>query len=205
VLRRLLPLALLFLLLVPGGASASGPTCKSGHTIWSHGQARLFSTVSTYSRGSLHRLYLCSRTVRRPRLFEDDYDIDATFGHWRASGRYVAYAVSWEDGVEAGWSAGWVDIATGESRGQGITPDTPVDRGEPLAVAVDGDGSIAFLEAAGQHKSVIGWVPNGVYKMHSARVLTTLDDAVVPSSLTFVDGGVAWKTEAGVPGGARVR
>lgn len=205
MLRRLLPILALLFLLAPGSASAAELSCKSGHTVWSQGRARIFSTASKYPRGTLHKLYLCSKTVRRPRAFDDDYDVDETFEHWRAFGRYVAYAVPWEDGVEAGWDARWVDIATGESRGRGIEPDTPVERGEAQALAVDGDGSIAFLEAGGEHKSVIGWAPNGVYTMHGPRVLAALDDDVDPGSLTFADGVVAWRTAAGAPASVRVR
>ena len=204
VLRRLLPLALLSLL-TPGSAAAKGQPCSAGHTIWSHGHARIFSTAVKYPAGTLHRFYLCSKTVRHPRLFDDDEDVDASFGHWRASGRYVAYAVSWEDGVEAGWDARWVDLATGETRVRGIEPDTPIEPGEPQALAVDGDGAIAFLETGGEHKAVIGWVPNGVYACTALDQLTTLDEPVVPSSLSFVDGVIAWTTEAGAASSVRVR
>ena len=68
------------------------------------GGARIFSTVEKYERGDLHKLYLCSTTVRRPREFDDDYDVDESFDHWRASGRYVGFIGTWEDGTDAGWT-----------------------------------------------------------------------------------------------------
>ena len=77
--------------------------------------------------------------------------------------------------------------------------------GDGQAVAVDGDGSTAVLEAGQQHKAVIGWAQNGVYRLHRMQTLTSLDEPVVPSSLTFVNGVVSWTTVAGAPGSARVR
>ena len=83
-MHRLL-LAFALLLLCPAGASASTLNCKSGHTVLRQGGARIFSTVEKYERGDLHKLYLCSTTVRRPREFDDDYDVDESFDHWSAS------------------------------------------------------------------------------------------------------------------------
>ena len=56
-----------------------------------------------------------------------------------------------------------------------------------------------------QHKAVIGWALNGVYRLHRMQPVTSLDEAVVPSSLSFVNGVVTWTTVSGAAGSARVR
>lgn len=206
MLQRLLPLVLLALV-IPGAASAAPKkvSCKSGKTLFTGEGARIFQTARPYSGGTLHKLYLCSRTVKHPLLWDDDYAVDAIYEGWHATGRYVAYIFDWEDGVEAGWDAGVVDLATGEDRLQAVTPDTPIDRGNPKAVAADRDGSLAFLETTVDDKPVIGWVPNGVYKLGAAVMLTKPTEAVDPKSLAFNDGLITWTTVSGTPGSIRAR
>jgi hypothetical protein len=199
MLRRLLPLALLGLLLPAAAASAKGPTCKAGHTVWSTTTARIFTTTRTYDEGRYHTYWLCSSAIRRPRAVMDDRYASRVFAHWRAYGRHVVFSEHWDDGAEAGWQVGWVDLATGETREREIGGD------DPKALAVDGDGAIAFLEAGGVHTSVIGWVPDGVYKLGSPATLTSLDEDVDPASLAFVDGVVSWRTAGGAPGSVRAR
>jgi hypothetical protein len=145
VLRRLLPLALLFALL-PASASAKTVTCKSGHTVISRGHARLFTKKSTFSNGIYSRLYVCSLTVRRPLEIDSDRDYaEARWGQWYASGRYVAYINSWADAVAGGWMLRSVDLATGEVRWREIVDGTGISADNPLAVRIDRDGSMVFL------------------------------------------------------------
>jgi hypothetical protein len=205
VLRRLLPLTLA-LALVPATASAAKTTCHSGHTLWSLGHARIFTKGGFKGAyGPFSKLYLCSPKVRHPRWINEDRDLaDSRWDHWYASGRYVAYIDEWADAVVAGWAVQSVDLATGETRWREIADDTGISPGAPLAVAIDRDGSMAFL-GDGYDQPVVGWVRNGVYAMHAPKVLATLAEPVEPSSLRFTDGVVAWTTKAGAAGSVRAR
>lgn len=205
MLRRLLPI-LFIALLVPAHADAAKRlTCKSGHTAWAQPGARIFWTTHKYEEGTFRIYYLCSRSIKHPSRFYDDQYADLALGPWRSYGRYVSFVVEWEDGAAAGWDAFWVDLATGEVRGNRVVGDTAIFAGDPQALAVDRDGSIAFLAKGENDQSIVGWLSDGVYKLAAAQTLATVDGPVDPASLTFSDGLIAWTTTAGVPGSVRAR
>ncbi len=194
MLKRLLTVTAI-LLLLPATAEAK-LRCSSGKTALQAGKTRIFQSKR---RGPW---YLCSARLRRPHEFfsvnEDASEVPSEF---RLFGRRVGFAVAWEDGVEAGWDAGWVDVNTGEVREFEIEPDTVVPGDETQAVAVDADGSVAFIQDNSPEGQVIGWALNGIRRFDGPEVLTTIAAGdVVPGSLAFDNGVVSWTTTAGVAG-----
>jgi hypothetical protein len=187
-------LALAVLAVIPARADAK-PTCRSGHTEFTHGHTRIFSAH--------HKTewWICSLRLRRPRMVGYPTDlIESMFG-WQARGPRVAWQHDWIGGDEAGWAVGWVDITTGASREvtvantDGLT-DVPYTDGAD-AIALGSDGSIAFVvtKPAPETGQFIGYVPYAG-RFGKPRVIVDNADAV-PSSLTFNGGTIGWRTTAG--------
>jgi hypothetical protein len=190
VIKRLLICGAV-LLLLPATAQAK-LTCSSGKADLAHGKTRVFYTRDHW--------YLCSSRIRRPHELMDS-GTDGAYvkpSAFRLFGNRVGFAVYWEDAVAGGWDAEWVDVRTGELRYTDITPDTPLPVADAQAVAVDADGSIAFVEGD-EDGQWIGYARNGVHRFHATKLLTQVDAGdVVPDSLAYANGTVSWTTTAGV-------
>ena len=191
MIKRLLICGAL-LLALPASAQAKKTTCSSGKTDLVHGRTRVFHTRDHW--------YLCSARLRHPREFMDS-GTDGAYAKpsaFRMFGSRIGFAVYWEDAVTGGWDADWIDVRTGEVRYTEITPDTPLPAADAQAVAVDADGSLAFIEGdeTGQW---IGYARNGVHRFHATKLLTTQTPGdVVPDSLSYAGGVVSWTTTSGV-------
>jgi hypothetical protein len=195
---RLLPLALALVLLVPGRADAK-LTCDSGKTVYQHARTRVFTL---YQRTEF---YVCSAAMRRPRLFAygNDGSLDDLY-NWKPYGHRLSFIREWVGGDALGWTAGWVDLHTGESAEASIQPDHDIpfaETGQEVVVAPD--GSVAILEhvEAPSTAQVIAYAQFGKRKFHEAHLLATVDAGdVVAKSLAIASGSVTWTTTSGVPG-----
>src|ERR1700710_2811108 len=119
-MRRLLLLTLALVLLVAGRADAKA-TCSSGHTIYKHARTRIFTLYQQTE------FYVCSATLRRPRLFAygNDGSIDGLY-MWKLYGHRLSFIRAWVGGDDLGWTAGWVDLHTGVSAEARIQPETDI-------------------------------------------------------------------------------
>jgi hypothetical protein len=194
----------LAILAVAAPRADAKPTCRSGHTEFTHGHTRIFS---------LHfedetEWRICSLRLRRPRLVGSPTGLIESMYRWQARGRRVAFEHDWIGGDEEGWAVGWVDVTTGVSHevtvanSDGIT-DIPVADGAD-GIALGSDGSIAFVakKPAPETGAIIGYVPYAG-RFGAPRVVVSDADAV-PASLTLNGDTIGWRTAAGAQMSARV-
>ncbi len=198
---RVLPLALVLAVLVPGRAEAK-LTCSSGKTYYKHARTRVFAVYEQTE------VYVCSAHLRRPRLvtYINNGTADGLYG-WKVYGHRLAFLHAWTGGDALGWLAGWVDLHTGQAAEASVQPDHGVpfaDSGEAVAVAPD--GSVAALQKVeGDTSEVIVYAQFGKRRFHAIRVLSTVETGDVdPASLAIADGDVTWATTAGVAGSAPI-
>ena len=200
-------------LLAPAAHAAAPKTCSSPKPVYRDGAIRIWKSFGRYHN---QRWWICSGTIRKPRLFNDQgpfyvEDSDWTF---RRFGLRVGYGWTWDNGEDAGWEIGWVGTRTGRLHAFVISVDDRNDTEGIQGVAIAPDGSMAFVElfdviTPGQRDrraqrigvSRIG--PKGGLRM--PKNVTRIDENNVdPATLQFDGQTISWMTTDGQPGSAQL-
>lgn len=201
--------AVLGLALVAAGADGRAPrSCAKPKPQFRDGSIRIQTTMGRLGN---QQWYICSATLRRPRIFYDGSEgVATTEAHFRRFGNRVAYWWIWDTGGGGGWELGWVHARTARARDTAVDFDDALDSEGIAAAAVATNGAMAYLECvdtgSGTSAQRVGYAPPGARgRLGRPRTLVDVPAGNIdPRSLTTTRSVVSWTTTSGEPGSARI-
>ena len=200
-------------LLAPAAHAAAPKTCSSPKPVYRDGAIRIWKSFGRYHN---QRWWICSRAIRKPRLFNDQgpFYVEDTGWTFRRFGPRVGYSWDWDNGEDAGWEIGWVGTRTGHLHAVVISVDDRNDTQGIQGVAVAPDGSMAFVELFEYRKTGetdfstgqrIGVSLMGSKDLRKPKNVTRIDENNVdPKTLQFDGQTISWMTKDGQPGSAQL-
>ncbi len=170
---------------------AASRTCDSKERLYRKGPVRVFMRTV----GNIERFYLCSKQLRKPKLFleKNPWTFPPIYG-FRQSERHLMFWIDW-GGEEDTRGLGWVDLRSGQQM------DLTVDAELEVSEAVVGrDGAIAARAG-----SELLYARPGRRSLHGLRFLARITNGEpVKRSLAIRGSNVTWRTTAGDEGSVPV-
>jgi hypothetical protein len=191
------------------------PTCRSGSTLFHHGQVRAFR-VSFYDaadRGQHQEALVCLHRSGKPIVIFDPGPFNSVqAGRFHVVGSRLGFVIhdqGFANGSET--DVGWVDLRTGAVALGLLNAGENADGGDPLLpetgirFAFAADGTTAVI--AGTACQVVAILPlaakpsSGARRLGPPRVLLTAPTGGLDAaSIAITPTTVTWRTTTGTPG-----